>query len=75
MRIALDKQAHFLGGYALGLTGGLASPFLGLGISVVAALGKEWYDKKHPDKHTADWLDAAYTIVGGIIGSSVSFII
>ncbi len=29
---------------------------------VVAGVGKELYDKQHPDKHTADWKDAAATM-------------
>ena len=30
--------------------------------------GKEIYDKQHPDKHTADWLDLAADAVGAILG-------
>ena len=30
--------------------------------------GKELYDKQHPDKHTADWLDLAADAVGAILG-------
>ena len=30
--------------------------------------GKEIYDKTHPDKHTADWLDLAADAVGAIAG-------
>lgn len=30
--------------------------------------GKEIYDKQHPDKHTADWLDLVADAVGAILG-------
>lgn len=30
--------------------------------------GKEIYDKQHPDKHTADWMDLVADAVGAILG-------
>lgn len=66
--ISLDKQAHFLGGYALAVTVGFFSPWVGLAAAVVAGAAKEGYDYKHPTTHTADLKDLAATVLGGILG-------
>jgi hypothetical protein len=70
--IPVDKQGHFLGGYALGLTFGLVVPALGLFVAVAAGFGKEEWDRRHPETHTADRYDALATILGGICGSAVA---
>lgn len=72
--IALDKQAHFLGGYAIGLTFGLLHPMVGITSAVAAGWAKEQYDKRHPDKHTYDKWDMWATIAGGACGSAVALV-
>lgn len=64
----LDKQAHFLGGYAIAVTLGMVNPLLGLTVSIAAGAGKEWYDKKHPESHTSDVKDFYATTLGGVAG-------
>jgi hypothetical protein len=36
-------------------------------VAVIAAL-KEIYDARHPDKHTADFMDWVATVLGGVLG-------
>lgn len=77
-KMPLDKQAHFFSGYVLGISSALVashsiSPFLsaifGLGGAVVAGVGKEIYDRQHPESHTADIYDLLATSVGGLFGA------
>ena len=67
MLIAPDKISHFLAG---GFIAALVWPF-GVWLAViavlVAAVGKEVYDKLHPDKHTVDIWDAIATVMGGFL--------
>lgn len=72
--IPLDKQVHFLGGYAIGITFGLVVPVLGLMLAFAVGLGKEVYDKYHPDNHSADKYDFLATLLGGIFGSAITFL-
>lgn len=60
-----DKQMHALGCYCLTITLLLVLPML-WAAPIVLAVGfaKEVYDKRHPDKHTADWLDFVADAVG-----------
>jgi hypothetical protein len=66
--IPADKQQHFISGAILGI---ILTPFIGaysiLVVAVIAAL-KEIYDARHPDKHTADFMDWVATVLGGIVG-------
>lgn len=74
--IEQDKANHFIYGIIIyfifklifsmifGLTTGI---LVGSIFGIVAAIGKEIYDNKHPH-HTSDWKDAAYTIAGVILG-------
>lgn len=64
--ITLDKQAHLWAGLAIyGVAVVILNPFLALLPVVVAAIGKEMWDKK---THPADWYDALYTTAGGVAG-------
>lgn len=65
--IPIDKQAHFLSG---GFIAAIAWPFgvvASIAAVLVAAVGKEVYDKLHPESHTADIWDAVATIAGGAV--------
>jgi hypothetical protein len=67
-KVPADKQAHFLCGLVIAA---LLTPFIGAySIVVVAiiALLKEIYDARHPDKHTADFMDWVATVLGGVVG-------
>ncbi len=68
-----DKQDHIVYLYAICFTlGYLLTPILGLLLAVIVAsavamalgLAKEAYDKRHPDKHTADPLDLLADAIG-----------
>ena len=67
-KVPCDKQMHFLSGFIIAV---LLTPFIGaysiLVVAVIAAL-KEIYDARHPDKHTADFMDWVATVLGGIVG-------
>jgi hypothetical protein len=67
-RVPADKQAHFLSGFIIAA---VLTPFIGaysiLVVAVIAAL-KEIYDARHPDKHTADFMDWVATVLGGVVG-------
>jgi hypothetical protein len=67
-KVPADKQMHFIGGLVIAA---LLTPFIGaysiLVVAVIAAL-KEIYDARHPDKHTADFMDWVATVLGGVLG-------
>jgi hypothetical protein len=67
-KVPCDKQMHFLSGFIIAA---LLTPFIGaysiLVVAVIAAL-KEIYDARHPDKHTADFMDWVATVLGGVLG-------
>jgi len=68
VKIALDKQAHFLSGavivFAL-YTAGLG-PLVYMSVCILAGVLKEIYDYQHKDIHTPDVFDAIATISGGL---------
>jgi hypothetical protein len=67
-KVAEDKFMHFICGLVIAA---LLTPFIGaysiLVVAVIAAL-KEIYDARHPDKHTADFMDWVATVLGGVLG-------
>jgi hypothetical protein len=67
-KVPCDKQMHMLSGFIIAV---LLTPFIGaysiLVVAVIAAL-KEIYDARHPDKHTADFMDWVATVLGGVLG-------
>jgi len=67
MNIPLDKQAHFLGGYALAISIGLFYPLFGLVAALAAGILKELYDYYHPATHTCDVNDLVATVAGGLV--------
>lgn len=38
---------------------------------VVIGGGKEWYDSRHPDRHSADWGDIAADSIGAVSAEGV----
>lgn len=63
--IPADKVYHCLGGVVLFAIGQLFG--YGLVLAIIGAIGKEIYDKLHPN-HTPDVWDAVATILGGLLG-------
>ncbi len=67
-KVPCDKQMHFLSGFIIAA---VLTPFIGaysiLVVAIIAAL-KEIYDARHPDKHTADFMDWVATTLGGVFG-------
>lgn len=63
-----DKQLHFAGGCFLSFVFSFVSPGVGLLVAMAAGFFKEVYDKRHPDKHTADLMDMLATWFGGVVG-------
>lgn len=69
-----DKSLHALVGgcifsaaYVLFSIAGLPALHIAAGAVVVAAVGKEVYDRIHRDKHTPDGMDALATLAGGAV--------
>jgi uncharacterized protein YfiM (DUF2279 family) len=71
--IAPDKYTHAGVCYAIEYTLKDAKPFSkwkpwqrALFTTAVIGGGKEWYDARHPDKHSADWRDIAADAAGAV---------
>lgn len=74
--MTLDKQAHFWAGMAIyGMDVAVLSPLYAMAPVLLAAIGKELWDKR---THPADWLDSVATVAGGLAacgwGLLVSFL-
>lgn len=65
--ILTDKLLHLLVGAVIGfaVTASI-SAIIALIVVIIAAAGKELYDKYHP-AHTVDLYDAIATVTGGIL--------
>jgi hypothetical protein len=68
-----DKAQHIGACYAAELTLREVKPFnrwkpwqRALFVTGIIGGGKEWYDARHPSKHTADWGDIAADAVGAV---------
>ena len=68
--IAIDKQGHLWAGYAIAMTICVLTDSIPLAMILTALVGasKELYDSLHPDTHTADLMDFAFTTLGGAVG-------
>ena len=66
--IPADKIAHFAVGVCIFAAVSWVSISWACVAFIAAAIGKEIYDSRHPDKHTADVWDAVATIAGGAVG-------
>ena len=65
---APDKVGHYASGATIAAVGSIFfSPEVGLGATVIAAIGKEYYDYKHPATHQVEKNDAIATILGGVL--------
>lgn len=63
-----DKILHFIAGAVIaGTVGYFTSPVAGFVAAALAGLIKELYDMRHPANHTADVLDFAATVMGGMV--------
>ena len=78
--IPSDKLMHMLVGtgiYGVCLLAGEIYPKLNTTTClipvVVAGVGKELYDSKHPETHTADYMDAVATIAIPVTGSIILY--
>ena len=71
----LDKKLHIIAGFIIGFLGAYCSgsaPF-GFGLSCIAGLGKEAYDK-YTGKGTPEWLDFLATAASGFIGAGITIL-
>jgi hypothetical protein len=75
--IKRDKILHLSAGLAISfiVTISTGSTDYGNSSALIAGIGKEIYDYFHPEKHTAEGLDIAFTALGGVIGSALALII
>lgn len=80
--IEQDKANHFIYGiliyYMFKLAasivfGAVTGILVGSIIGVIAAIGKEIYDRRHPN-HTPDWKDAVWTIAGVVLGIIITIL-
>ena len=71
MRIPIDKQAHFLAGYAIAITVALVAPvWFGFLVGTIVGLLKEIYD--YISKcGTPDRWDAVATMLGALAGEII----
>lgn len=67
---ALVGSAIFSAAYVLFTLAGLPALHIAAGAVVLAAVGKEVYDRLNRDKHTPDLMDAVATIIGGAISAA-----
>jgi hypothetical protein len=77
--VARDKLDHFYAGVAIDGVGAAlcpkSTPFERfLAVAVVAGC-KEWYDRNHSDRHSAEWKDFAATCLGGLTGEGTIWIV
>lgn len=77
MSIAPDKLAHLVTGIGIAffLSILLCNPAFAFVITWAIGWGKELRDKRHPDSHTYDPKDAAFTAYGGAIGSVIGLVV
>lgn len=69
-----DKLLHIGAGLALGFAFGMLRPAAGVGVAILAGLGKELYDMR--DGGTGfDVNDLFATVAGGILGAAVAWMI
>lgn len=76
--IAPDKQKHITASTAAGIVLAQNKPFnkwkpwqrVLFNIAAIGG-GKEWYDSRHPDRHSADWGDVAADAVGAVSAEGV----
>lgn len=72
MKIEKDKKGHFIAGAIITLLSALFAWIVGLPLwlmlvpTAIAAVGKEVYDRQHPEKHTCDVWDAVATVLGAV---------
>lgn len=81
-QIQRDKYTHAGVCYAIEYTLKDAKPFSrwkpwqrALFVTGIIGGGKEWYDARHPDKHSADWRDIAADAVGAFGAEGVVWIV
>jgi len=73
MKLPIDKQAHFLAGYAISATALMLLPYgYGLALAIIAGSIKELYDYAS-GKGIADRWDAIATGIGGLVGEIIFF--
>ena len=58
----MDKIYHIIAGMTIYLLFRIIDPTSALVLVWIAGIGKELYDLKHPDKHTADVWDIVATV-------------
>jgi hypothetical protein len=75
MSLPNDKILHFFAGVGVSLCAALfaGSTAWGFLAAVAAGYGKEFYDSKHPDRHTLDIWDSFFTSLGGLTPAVLYF--
>lgn len=81
-QVTRDKYEHAGTCYGIELTLSQMKPFRrwkpwqrALFTVGVIGGGKEWYDSRHPDKHSAEWGDIAADAVGAMTGEGTLWLI
>lgn len=67
---AVYGSAIFAAAYVIFHFAGLPALHIAAGAVVLAAIGKEIYDRINRDRHTPDLMDAVATIAGGAISAA-----
>ena len=67
-----DKIFHFIICFVIVLVADIFMPlWASVLLACAAAVGKEIYDRFHPDKHTADWADLAADFFGILVALAI----
>lgn len=66
--IPYDKALHVIAGIVLFIAFHFLGDLFALFMVALIAAAKEAYDWQHPDRHTAEFGDFVYTIIGGLLG-------
>ena len=70
-----DKLLHLIAGFAIALLFGMINPFLGLALAIIAGAAKEIVWDLYLGKGTYEVMDFVWTLIGGLLGFAIMYLI